>query len=85
MGVPPLNTSVIPELWFNSSSSNYSVLYPPISSSLNLALDVTSSSLPSCSFAGGCTLELDAVGLSGMLKNDSISNKITVCGETCEF
>jgi len=39
----------------------------------------------SCSFAGGCILELEAEGLSGMLKNDSIANKITVCEETCEY
>jgi len=87
MGIPHTNNSVIPEIWFNSSSaSNFSILYPPISSSLNLALNVTSSTESlSCSFAGGCTLELEAEGLSGMLKNDSIANKITVCEEKCEF
>jgi hypothetical protein len=86
MGIPPLNSSVVPELSFNSTSGNYTLHYAPISASLNLALAVSSSSSSlSCSFAGGCTLELEAVGLAGMLKNDSESNKITVCEETCEF
>ena len=86
MGLAHLNKNVTPEIYFNSSTSDYAILYPPISSSLNLSLDVTSTTNElSCSFAGGCTLELEADGLSLMLKNDSISNKVTVCEETCVF
>lgn len=39
----------------------------------------------SCSFAGGCNIEVVADGLSTILKNDSVNNFISICDEPCEF
>jgi hypothetical protein len=43
MGIPPMGTDVIPDLWFNSTSGEI-VHMASISAVLNKALDVTSSS-----------------------------------------
>jgi len=39
----------------------------------------------SCSFAGGCDLEINADGLTTMLKQDPSKNFVKVCGEKCEI
>lgn len=86
MGLPPVNYTYVPELWFNSTGANYSLHYVPVSGNISLGLPQSlSTNTIDCSFAGGCTLELAADGLTGLLKNDSRANKITVCEETCEF
>jgi hypothetical protein len=38
-----------------------------------------------CSFAGGCDIQINSEGLSTILKNDSTNNFISVCDEKCEF
>jgi len=38
-----------------------------------------------CSFSGGCNIQIDSEGLSTILKNDSSNNFISVCEEKCEF
>lgn len=38
-----------------------------------------------CSFAGGCNLQINSEGLSTILKNDTTNNFISVCDEKCEF
>lgn len=60
--------------------------YAKQSGTLKRTLSVTSATSGlSCSFAGGCNLEVNAEGLSTILKNDSINNFIAVCDEKCEF
>ena len=44
-----------------------------------------SSSGLSCSYAGGCTLDVTAQGLSSLLKNDPTNNLITICDEQCTY
>lgn len=53
---------------------------------LTNALDITGSSNGlSCSFAGGCLLEINAKGLSTLLKGDPANSYITVCDNKCPF
>lgn len=60
--------------------------YASSTSTLTLSLSVTSSSNGvQCSFAGGCNIEVNAEGLSSLLKNDTTNNYITVCDEKCIF
>jgi len=66
------------------------VHYATIGSSESLkltnALDITGSSVDlECSFNGGCTLDINAKGLSTLLDGDAISNYITVCDNVCLF
>ena len=49
-----------------------------------LAITGSSSAL-SCSFAGGCLLDINAQGLSTLLKGDPKNNFITVCDTKCPF
>lgn len=44
-----------------------------------------SSSDLSCSFNGGCTLDINAKGLSTLLDGDAVNNYITVCDNKCAF
>jgi hypothetical protein len=83
--LPPLGEDVIPSLWFNETDTQVRH-YAHITSTLNKELTVTSASTDlSCSFAGGCNLEVHAEGLSTILKNDSVNNFIAVCDEKCDF
>jgi hypothetical protein len=84
-GLPPLGVDTIPSLWFNETGTKVRH-YANISSSLLKRLTVSSATSGlSCSFAGGCNIEVQAEGLSTILKNDSTNNFITVCEEKCEF
>jgi hypothetical protein len=86
-GLPPLGTAVVPELWFDKTD-NREVHYASIANttSLNKTLDVTGATTGlSCSFAGGCNLEVNAQGLSTILKSDPVNNFISVCDERCVF
>lgn len=70
-GFPPLGQAVAPSLWFDETSSN-TTHYASISANLTKPLAVTAGyNGLSCSFAGGCNLQLNAEGLSTILKNDS--------------
>lgn len=60
--------------------------YANISASLTKSLTLASGYTGlSCSFAGGCNLQIDSEGLSTILKNDTANNFISVCDEKCEF
>jgi shikimate kinase len=60
--------------------------YANITANLSKTLDVTGATHDlTCSFAGGCNLEVNAEGLSTMLKNNSVDNFISVCDEPCHF
>jgi hypothetical protein len=89
-GMPPVGESLIPALWFNSTSSEtIHIAYHDTSDrTLNITKTLGSATGPTglqCSFAGGCLLEVTAEGLSSILKSDSTNNYITVCDEKCEF
>jgi hypothetical protein len=84
-GLPPLDADEQPVLWFDQTGSDVRH-YANISQSLNLTLTVTSATQGlSCSFAGGCEIEVNAEGLSTILKNDSVNNFVSVCDEKCTF
>ena len=62
--------------------------YSTIASSLTLTnpLDITGSSSDlSCSFNGGCSLDINAKGLSTLLDGDAARNYVTVCDRKCVF
>jgi hypothetical protein len=53
---------------------------------LTNALDITGSSTDlTCSFNGGCTLDINAKGLSTLLDGDAKNNYVTVCDRKCVF
>jgi len=84
-GLPPLDLDTVPELWFNQTGTSVRH-YAKISTTLKKTLTVTSATSGlTCSFAGGCKLEVTADGLSTILRNDSVNNFISVCDETCTF
>lgn len=85
-GLPPLGVEVVPELWFNNRSEIHIASYNDTSLNLTKQMgNATASTGVQCSFAGGCHLEVQAEGLSTLLKNDSVNNFISVCDERCEF
>lgn len=84
-GFPPLGQAVMPVLWFDETTSN-ATYFASINTTLTKSLAATSGYTGlSCSFAGGCNLQMNAEGLSTILKNDSSINFITVCDEKCDF
>jgi len=53
---------------------------------LSNPLDITGSTAGlSCSFNGGCTLDINAKGLSTLLDGDAENNYVTVCDRECAF
>jgi len=67
---------------------HYATMATTSSSTLMLTnpLDITGSSADlSCSFNGGCSLEVNAKGLSTLLDGDATNNYITVCDRKCLF
>lgn len=90
MGMPPLGLAYVPSLWFNSTSDDtiHYTYYDSSDSTLLVTKTLGAATGPTgleCSFAGGCTLEVTAEGLSSILANDSTNNFISVCDEKCEF
>lgn len=84
-GLPPLGTDVVPTLRFDETGTDVQH-YANISASIQKTLLIGSATSGlSCSFAGGCNIEVQAPGLSTILKNDSINNFISVCDAKCEF
>jgi len=85
-GLPPTDQDVAPLLWFNSTTTDVIHYANSTNNKLNKALTATASSSGlSCSFAGGCTLEVTSAGLASLLRADSTNNFITVCDEKCSF
>lgn len=85
LGFPPLGNATVPVLLFNESGTD-AIHYANISSNITKTLTVASAYTGlTCSFAGGCNLEVTSEGLSSVLKNDSVNNFISVCDEVCEF
>jgi len=84
-GLPPIGAEEVPALWFNQTGTNVRQ-YANISATLKKDLTISGATPSlSCSFSGGCKLEVTADGLSTILRNDSVNNFISVCDETCEF
>lgn len=85
LGIPPLGQEIVPSLWFNETGAevrHYANISSSVSKPLTLASGYTGLS---CSFAGGCNLQINSEGLSTILKNDSANSFISVCDEKCEF
>lgn len=82
-GVPLTSTtSISPVLYYTSSTSN-ETHWASVTYTATNTITTTSISQVSCSFAGGCTLAIDQVGLLSTLASDL--NNITVCGYECEY
>jgi hypothetical protein len=81
--MPPLGEALIPQLWFNSSTDDtiHVAYHDTTDSALQITKTLGTATGPTgfeCSFAGGCTLEVTAEGLSSILKNDTVNNFISV-------
>lgn len=48
-------------------------------------LDITDQTPPTCSFAGGCDYEINAVGLASLLSGDPEQNYVNVCSFPCTY
>jgi len=78
-GVPIVAAATQPELKFTSEGQLKTAFFasaPAIENALQIA---SSSQDLSCSFAGGCTFEISAPGLTQMLKADPSKNNVTFC------
>lgn len=85
LGFPPLGEEIVPSLWFNETGTEVRH-YANISSTVSKALTLASGyTRLTCSFAGGCNIQINSEGLSTILKNDTTKNFISVCDEKCEF
>jgi len=88
-GVPLSGEAAAPELFFEDDSTG--VILQSVEDAaavLTNAISVTASSSSSgmeCSFAGGCDLEISALGLTQMISSDPHNNRIDVCGRPCEL
>ena len=79
LGVPITNTAFVPELRFESQINLGSALIAnPNTVTLTNVLTISSSNAASlsCSFAGGCNLQIQANGLSTILQGASQNNSI---------
>lgn len=85
LGVPVVVNATKPVLRFHEDTS-ITVLVSIMNAEITNALTVTSSSQGlTCSFAGGCSLEVTANGLATMLKQNPAENYISVCENKCTF
>jgi hypothetical protein len=88
-GVPLSTAAEAPELSFEDDSNG--VIYQSVADPaavLDNQIAVTASSATggiSCSFAGGCDLEITALGLTQMIRSDPLNNRIDVCGSNCDL
>jgi hypothetical protein len=79
LGVPITNAATVPELRFESQSNLGSALIAhPNTVTLTNVLTISSSNAASlsCSFAGGCNLQIQANGLSTVLQGAPMNNSI---------
>jgi hypothetical protein len=79
LGVPITSTVIVPELRFESQTNIGSALIAnPNAVTLTNPLTISSSNAASlsCSFAGGCDLQIQANGLSTVLKGAPQNNSI---------
>lgn len=82
-GVPVVSADTAPVLTFTNGALEY---YSATSSNLANTISVTASTSGlTCSFAGGCTYEVTAEGLTSVLQNNGTSNYISVCDEKCDL
>lgn len=88
LGMPPLGQDLIPELWFESTTTDTVHYAYTTDTRLTINKQLGTATGPTgleCSFAGGCHLEIQADALSSILKNDTVNNYVSVCDEKCEF
>lgn len=84
MGLPPVASDVV-DLFFHDEPAKIGYR---ASGTVNLTnpLSITGSSAAlTCSYAGGCLYEVQAAGLSSLLKQNATQNNIKVCDEVCTF
>lgn len=80
LGVPLQGTGAKPVLSFVSTSSSETHWASSTASNLINSLSITSSSSGlQCSFSGGCSLTIDALGLASTLTNSTRAT-VSVCG-----
>lgn len=83
-GVPVSDDAVSPVLYFKTSDydTDYSIHYATVSATYQHSYTVSSAGDLTCSFAGGCLLEVE--GTSGLLTAMAGGYaSISVCGEQC--
>lgn len=77
----PAATGETPLVWFEHSSGQYTH-FAKVSGAIDHTIEVTSTSMVECSFAGGCQYEIGAQGLTATLMS-STDNTVEVCGTQC--
>lgn len=83
LGLPPV-TSIV-DLFFHDSSSGIGYRASGTVNVTNTLRITGSSAALTCSYAGGCLYEVQAAGLSSLLKQNSSKYNIKVCDEVCSF
>lgn len=79
-GVPATQGATRIDLYFRHATGYELHAYNPTPVTLDNTVTITATS-PTCSFAGGCDLELTASGLTSLLGADG--NSVTVCEKEC--
>jgi hypothetical protein len=85
-GSPIAEDGSTPVLSFSSSDyeTDFVIHYATMSSTYDNEFSVSSATSPSCSFAGGCDLDiLGTDGIQSAMEGGYLS--VTVCGEACEI
>lgn len=81
-GVPPLNNGPV-SLWFEESEGIQVFFADTTLINFDNPLDITSVADVSCSFAGGCTYQVEGVGVATMMAAGKSS--LSICDEVCEY
>mmetsp|Transcript_20906 Transcript_20906/g.32383 ORF Transcript_20906/g.32383 Transcript_20906/m.32383 type:complete len:339 (+) Transcript_20906:3983-4999(+) len=84
LGVPVLAEATTPVVEFENSEG---IIHEAVvTASLNNPITIVSKSTDlECSFAGGCIIEIEAAGLSAVVKENPESNKVAVCDSECIY
>jgi hypothetical protein len=79
----PIGNNVIPRLYFidvSTGLTHWAVTTVTLSNSLPASIAINALS---CSYAGGCSLNIPVKGLVQNLKNDTTKNVVRVCSQVC--
>jgi hypothetical protein len=85
-GVPVTSSPQVPQLIFTDQASavEYHASIANVTVSNPILVTAASASLE-CSFAGGCSYEVHAAGLSALIKQNSQEHYVKVCDERCVY
>jgi hypothetical protein len=75
----------VPTLRLTDSSNIVLTAIAPSSVSLTNAPVIPTTTAQTCSFAGGCLLDISSPGLTQMLKSSPATNYVTVCDNRCSL